>query len=154
MAISRTDTIGMSSQGRLSQLYAKHSARAWQLGYLLTRDANEAEDLVQDAFIRVAGKFLHLREETLFDAYLKRTIINLHISHLRRRRVERRYLRGQAGRLDAPASQRSAVVLRYCLDLSIADVADAIGCSVPAAKNLLARGLGRLRGRRELRTDE
>ena len=51
-----------------------------------------AEDLVQDAFVRLVGRLRHLREPNPFGAYLRRTIVNLATSHFRHRRVERAYL--------------------------------------------------------------
>lgn len=46
---------------------------------------------------------------------------------------------------ELPARQRAALWLRYCDDLSVGDVARIIGCSEPAAKQLLLRGRDALR---------
>ena len=46
----------------LADLYARHADEALRLSYLLTGDGALAEDLVQDAFVRVAGRLLHLRD--------------------------------------------------------------------------------------------
>jgi DNA-directed RNA polymerase specialized sigma24 family protein len=46
---------------------------------------------------------------------------------------------------ELPARQRAALWLRYCDDLSVVDVARIIGCSEPAAKQLLLRGRDALR---------
>lgn len=53
-----------------------------------------------------------------------------------------------------PARQRAALWLRYCDDLSVADVARIIGCSEPAAKQLLMRGRDGLRLRLTTRLQE
>jgi RNA polymerase sigma-70 factor (sigma-E family) len=153
------------ASSRLAELYAAHIHRAVALSYLLSGDPHLAEDLAQEAFIRTAGRFNHLRNPEHFEAYLRRTIVNLHTSHLRRRRVERRYLQRES-RAESPLSgtpdigtrdelvralhalpirQRVAVVLRYCQDLSELQVADALNCSDAAAKNLIARGINSLR---------
>ena len=79
----------------LADLYARHADGALRLSYLLTGDGALAEDLVQDAFVRVAGRLLHLRDPGGFHAYLRKTIVNLARSHYRRRAVERRYLERQ-----------------------------------------------------------
>ena len=44
-----------------------------------------------------------------------------------------------------PARQREAVVLRYLADLSLAEVADAMGCAVGTVKATLHHALGALR---------
>ena len=60
-----------------------------RLAYLLTGERALAEDLVQDAFLRVLGRFHDLRNRDAFWWYLRRTIVNLAHSQFRRRRVER-----------------------------------------------------------------
>ena len=79
-------------EGSLEDLYVRHAPEAVRLAFLLTSDAALAEDITQEAFIRVAGRFQHLRSPGAFDAYLRRTVVNLCMSHHRRRRVERTYL--------------------------------------------------------------
>ena len=63
-----------------------------RLAYLLTGDRAVAEDIAQDAFVRVVGHLGHLRDASSFDAYLRRTVVNLSKNHFRRRAVERRFL--------------------------------------------------------------
>src|SRR5258705_1806132 len=82
--------------GRLAELYALHAAEAIRLAYFLTGDRLLAEDLVQDAFVKLAGRLVHLRDPGAFDAYLRRTVVNLANSSFRRRRVERGDLRRSA----------------------------------------------------------
>lgn len=154
------------STGGLAELYLRHAPAAIGLGFLLTGDRALAEDLVQEAFVRLAGRFQHLRNRDAFEAYLRRTVVNLFTSHLRRKRVERAYLERE-GRLPGvpaadpsdvgvreelwaavhrlPERQRAAVVLRYYEDLSERDVAEVLRCSVPAVKSLVARGMETLR---------
>ena len=153
------------ARGQLAELYVRHAPAAGRLAYLLTADQQQAEDLVQEAFVRIVGRFGHLRVPDAFDAYLRRTIVNLHASRLRRLRVERAYLERERGRSVAsggmpdlgareelwsalqrlPARQRAAVVLRYYEDLSEQDAADALRCSVAAVKSLVARAMQTLR---------
>ena len=150
----------------IAELYARHVPAGTRLAYLLTGDRHDAEDLVQEAFVRCVGRFQHLRTPSSFDAYLRRAIVNLHTSGLRRRRTERAWLEREGpvearrasampdidarvdlwrslGRL--PARQRAALVLRYYEDLSEQDAAAALGCSVAAVKSLVARGSDALR---------
>src|SRR5438034_9130971 len=79
--------------GRLGQLYLRHADDAVRLAYLLTGDHALAEDLVQDAFVKLAGRLAHLRDPGAFEAYLRRTIVNLTNSYFRRKRLEREHLK-------------------------------------------------------------
>jgi RNA polymerase sigma-70 factor (sigma-E family) len=163
----RTDAAQVSEprEGSLEDRYVRHAPEALRLAYLLTSDAALAEDIAQEAFIRVAGRFRHLRTPDSFDAYLRRTVVNLCMSHHRRRRVERAYLEREAGRqaraveppdvagrdelrralAALPMRQRAAVVLRYYDDLPEQRVAEILGCSVPAARSLVFRAIESLR---------
>jgi RNA polymerase sigma-70 factor (sigma-E family) len=157
----------------LAELYVRQVPSAIGLAYLITGDRYMAEDMAQEAFIRLAGRFGHLRAPEAFDAYLRKTVVNLCLSHLRRRRVESAYLeqeRHEAGRGAAvipdlatreelwaalhelPSRKRAAVVLRYYEDLPERQVAEILRCSVPAARSLVARAVQSLRER--IRGDE
>jgi RNA polymerase sigma-70 factor (sigma-E family) len=151
--------------GRLADLYAHHAADAIRLAYMLTGDRMLAEDLVQDAFVKLAGRLAHLRDPAAFDAYLRRTIVNLANSHFRRKRVETAYLRRTAGEppisepvLDPersdelwhalqrlPVRQRAAIVLRIYEDLTEQRVAEILGCRPGTVRSLLSRGLAEMR---------
>src|SRR5262245_23313814 len=80
------------SPGSLEGLYRTHAADAYRLAYLLTGDRALAEDLTQDAFVKVLGRFRNIRNPDAFWWYLRRTIVNLSRSQFRRRAVERAYL--------------------------------------------------------------
>jgi RNA polymerase sigma-70 factor (sigma-E family) len=151
--------------GRLAELYVRHGPRAHRLAYLLTGDRALAEDLVQDAFVRLAGRFTDLRDPGAFPAYLRKTVVNLAWMHFRRRRVERAFLdRERSHRVDAtpghdleryeavkaallalPVRQRSAIVLRYYEDLPERHIAEILRCRPGTVKSLLHRGLAALR---------
>lgn len=155
-----------AADGRIADLYRRHAPAAIGFAYLLTGNKQQAEDLVQDAFVKVAGRFRHIRLQEAFESYLRKTIVNLHTSALRRRKLERAYVQRE-GRLpvtDAapmpdldtrdemrralqmlPARQRAAIVLRYYEDLSERTVAETLGCSDAAARSLVARGMETLR---------
>src|SRR5438874_4654487 len=92
MLIAEVDRVAAAETGRLGELYVRHADDAVRLAYLLTGDRAMAEDLVQDAFVRLAGRLTHLRDPGAFEAYLRRTVVNLANSHFRRRKVERAYL--------------------------------------------------------------
>jgi len=153
--------------GRLAELYLRHSDGAVRLAYLLTGDSSLAEDLVQDAFVKLAGRFADLRDPGAFEAYLRKTVVNLARMHFRRKRVERAYLdrerrepRPSAALPDVagyeqmkrallflPHRQRAALVLRYYEDLSEARIAEVLRCRPGTVKSLLSRGIAGLRPR-------
>lgn len=152
--------------GRLDELYRRHGDEAVRLAYLLTGDHALAEDLVQDAFVKLAGRLAHLRDPGAFEAYLRRTIVNLTNSFFRRKRLEREYLKRARGavQLMAPPPdpsardeiweamrhlsprQRAAIVLRFYEDLSEQQVAEVLNCRPGTVKSLVSRGLAVLRG--------
>ncbi len=151
----------------LEELYVRHAPAALRLAYFLTGDPEAARDLVQDAFVRMAGRFRHLRQPDAFDAYLRRTIVNLHASGLRRLRAERSSLAREAALtvppahaddhgardemwhaiLSLPPRQRAAIVLRYYEDLSESQSAEVLRCSVGALNQLVVRAMATLRTR-------
>lgn len=152
-------------RGRFEELYAAHGRDAVRLGYLLTGSRADAEDLAQEAFVRLLGKFGDLRKPEVFRTYLMRTVANLAKSRYRHEEVERRHRRALAaaaataespdlaGRDELasalatlPHRQRAAVVLRYCEDLSEQQTAEVLDTSVKAVKGLVTRGLAGLRG--------
>jgi RNA polymerase sigma-70 factor (sigma-E family) len=155
--------------GRLAELYRRYSGDAIRLAYLLTGDRALAEDLVQDAFVKLAGRFADLRDPTRFEPYLRKTVVNLARMHFRRRRVERDYLDRAAREparhtelpdvsayeqmkqalLALPYRQRAAIVLRYYGDLSDPQIADVLRCRPGTVKSLLSRGIAALRVRSE-----
>lgn len=145
-----------------AELYEAHAPAAMRLALVLTGERSAAEDLVQDAFVRLIGAFRDRRQPDSFDRYLRTTIINL--ARTRWRRLGRRE------KLDAtdvtvadhapgvalgetlwrqiiqlPPRQRAALFLRYYEDRSLQDIAACLSCSVGAAKSLLRHALQKLR---------
>jgi RNA polymerase sigma-70 factor (sigma-E family) len=155
----------------LAELYRAESAGVVNLAYLLTGQRQLAEDLGQEAFLRVASRLREVSPDA-FGAYLRQTVVNLVRSHFRHARVERRYadrVESDAERrrdaneasstsTDAdtrdelwsalqalPARQREAIVCRYYLDLSEEQTADALRVAVGTVKSATSRGLQALR---------
>jgi RNA polymerase sigma-70 factor (sigma-E family) len=160
---------------RLANLYGTHSKGAVRFAYLLTGDLELAQDLTQDAFIRVFGRFGDKRAPEAFTAYLRRTIVNLARDHWRRRVLEMRHTRrerslarpataelpdtGLRDQLwqalyELPVRQRAVLILRHYDDLSEQQTAQVLGCSVGAVKALSTRGLSALRDQIRGDTDE
>jgi RNA polymerase sigma-70 factor (sigma-E family) len=150
---------------RLEELYVRFAPGGIRLAYLMTGDRGVAEDLVQEAFVRFVGRLHSLRDPNAFEAYLRRTVINLSKNHYRRRAVERADLERQASfppqtheerdvseyeamrraLLELPARQRAAIVLRYYEDLPEAQIAEVLRCRPATVRSLISRGLAALR---------
>ena len=130
--------------------------------YLLTGDRGAAEDLLQGVLERVARRWPSIADSP--DAYVHRALSNAAVNRWRRRRpadlplldsdhpatpdatdvvaVRDALIRGL---MALPARQRAVLVLRYFDDLTEAETADALGCSVGTVKSQASRGLDRLR---------
>jgi RNA polymerase sigma-70 factor (sigma-E family) len=139
--------------------------------YLVVWDPVEAEDLVQECLLAVARRWPRVRRMDHPHAYARRVLVNLALDGARRRTRHRQELVGDdaatlaaipdessARRLNAvgvraeliealgmlPPRQRAVLVLRYFEDLSEAQVAELLGCSVGTVKSTASRGLTRL----------
>jgi RNA polymerase sigma-70 factor (sigma-E family) len=163
----------------IAELYAAHWTGLVRLAWLLLRDDLAAEEVVQDAFIAVHRRWDALRSHESAAAYLRRAVVNGARSGLRHRGVEERYLTrekdepgGPARRTEAsaesraleaeatssmvealgrlPQRQREVLTMRYYLDLSEAEIADALGISAGSVKTHAHRGLAALRDRMEV----
>jgi RNA polymerase sigma factor (sigma-70 family) len=128
-----------------------------RLAFVLTSSADLAEDITQEAFVRV-----HLRFDGLDNpaAYLRVTTVNLTREVHRRNQREKRHLEAAprpiaathlaAGELldvlsDLPERYRTVLVLRYWADWSEADIAAALHCRPGTVKSLAARALAKLK---------
>lgn len=144
-----------------------------RLAHLL--GADDPEDVVQDAFVRLHRKRGMLRDPNASLAYLRASVCNLSRSRLRHLRMARRR-HHQLGVADdersaesqavhredvrvllhavteLPARQREVLVLRYWLDLSERETADTLGIAVGTVKAHAARGIAALAKRLESRT--
>jgi RNA polymerase sigma-70 factor (ECF subfamily) len=113
--------------------------------------ADRAEEIAQEALLRAHREWDRISRYDKPGAWVRRVTINLATSSRRRRTTERRALERAGGRrqLDAPPPevdqfwalvrrlpqrQAAAVALHYLEDLSIADIADALGCTESTAK--------------------
>lgn len=148
---------------RLAELYTAHSKSAAKLALFLTGDEQVAQDITQEAFVRVGARFTRLRDPDNASGYLYRTIQNLargHARSLRQQSQLKQRLGTQRPHLSTdltpkdelwrlllalPLRQRTAVFLRYYLDLSETDAARVLDCSVPAMKSLTHRAIDNLR---------
>ena len=143
---------------------AAHGAQLLRTACLVTGDSHLGEDLVQTALAKAYGSWGKVREADHPVAYVRRLMINTHLSWLRRLTNTERPLERfpdiadgdlQSAHADTDemrralltlsARVRTAVVLRYFDDLSEADTAALMGCSRSTVNNHVTRGLAALR---------
>lgn len=140
--------------------------------YLITWDLADAEDLVQECLFKVARRWPRVRKMQHPVAYARTVLVHLALDDGKRRSRRRAELQPDAagvlasrgdeaavrvlGRVEAnadllralralPPRQRAALVLRYFDDLSEAEVATAMDCSIGTVKSTTSRALERLR---------
>jgi RNA polymerase sigma factor (sigma-70 family) len=71
------------------KLYKLYSRSMYNVGYRIVNDAQEAEDVLQEAFISAFKNLNHYRADSTFGAWLKRIVVNKAINHVKRKRMER-----------------------------------------------------------------
>jgi RNA polymerase sigma-70 factor (sigma-E family) len=140
--------------------------------YLLTGNLPDAEDLVQSALAKTYLAWDRIEDRGALDGYVRRAMVNTHISWWRRRRVEefptdeipdraiadhstgadmQESLRHAVDRL--PQRMRAAVMLRYYEDMTEAEVAEVLGVSLGTVKSTVSRAVAKLRTDAELQPD-
>jgi RNA polymerase sigma-70 factor (sigma-E family) len=150
----------------LTVLYTSHYRELVRLAAFLTSDRDNAEEIVQDAYVKVHGSWRGVRELDKAEAYLRTAVVNLSRSRLRRRQVAAKHrpeplpdmASAESSALEIvqrevvlsalqalPRRQREAVVLRYYGDLTEAQTAAAMGCSVGSVKSHTSRAMAALR---------
>lgn len=171
-ALRAGGAVRWSADEALATLYGAHWHQLVRLAVLLVRDQGSAEEVVQDAFVAMHGRWSRLREADKALAYLRRSVTNGARSVLRHRKVVDRHVEREGHRppdpapgaddlavrrerrdavLDAlaalPRRQREVITLRYYLDLSEAEIASTLRISRGAVKSHASRAATSLRGR-------
>ena len=147
------------------QLFRQEGSSLVRLARLFVDDRNAAEDLVQEAFIRLARSAHRISHPSKAPAYLRSIVLNLARDHNRRGLMSLRHhlpfdehtasiedvitLReDQQLVIDSlrslPHRQRDCLVLRYYDELGIDDIASTLGISRNSVKTHLQRGLAAL----------
>ncbi|MDQ3485881.1 MAG: SigE family RNA polymerase sigma factor [Actinomycetota bacterium] len=157
MTVSRLDDPGFE------QFVKAQLPRLLAVARVLTGNDHDAWDLVQDSLARVGSRWSHINNRDDPFAYARKTLVNQNLNRARRGRRETLLSNppDQQAPVDAARGfehawlesalrklsrqQRAAVVLAYMEDQSVAQIAEALGCSTSAAKTHLARGRRALR---------
>ncbi|ONH28678.1 SigE family RNA polymerase sigma factor [Pseudofrankia asymbiotica] len=154
-----------SGDGGFAAYFGPRVAELLRFAYLLTGDPGEAEDLTQTTLAHTFVVWRRVRGHDRPDAYARRVMVNANAGRFRRRRVgqvlvdvppERAEVSAQLAAVEdraglapalatLPPRQRAVVILRYCEDLSEADVAALLRCSTGTVKSQAAKGLAKLR---------
>ena len=153
--------------------YVRERSRALlRTAYLLTGNRADAEDLVQSALAKTYLAWDRIEDRGALDGYVRRAMVNTHISWWRRRRVEeyptdevpdqavadhpvssdiQEALRRAVDRL--PQRMRAAVTLRFYEDMTEPEIAEVLGVSLGTVKSTVSRAVAKLRIDAELQAD-
>lgn len=145
-------------QAEFTEWAVGHQRQLLRSAYLLTGDPFRAQDLVQEALVKVAMRWPRLHEGNPM-AYARKIVVRDNISWWRKRRDVLGEPADRAGITQDPedalvvhralgrltARQRAVVVLRHFDDLSEADTASLLGVSVGTVKSTNAAAMARLR---------
>ena len=157
----------MASENGFHDFVVANQRALLRSAWLLDRDWDDAEDLVQHALTQAWRRWELVSAADSPQAYVQRILVAAFLKRRQRARLlkpphadprspadpwvqdgqERSAVRADLHRAVArlPKRQRAAVVLRYFLDLSEADTAKAMGCSVGAVKSHCSRAIKALR---------
>ena len=161
--------VGRGDLDAFEILVIRHQESAWRLAYRFLRDRSCAEDITQEAFLRVLESAGRWRPTAKFRTYLYQIIARLCRDFVQKKSPEtsdrlgdaadvqpspdellaadeeRRVVREAIAAL--PPNQRTAVILRYYHHLGYEEIAAALGTTLKGAERLLARGRATLRAR-------
>jgi len=160
-----------TAQGDLAafeQIVLRHQQTAWAVANRFLGDPSEAEDVAQDAFLKILAAAPRYRPSAAFRTFLIRVVSRLCMDRAHKMRpvytdapperpdpessalqtvirTERDIAIRRA--LEAlPPAQRMAVVLRYYEDLDYRTIAEAMDTTEKAVERLLARARAALKG--------
>lgn len=159
----------MSADSDVDAFFLGQFPAVCRLAAYLVGDRALAEEIAMDAFVVVCGGWRRISAMDNPEAYLRRTVVNISNSRLRRRGAERRaHARSGAGMNDdigpwdpvvgedrravvsavatLPPRQRACVALHYFEELSIAETAAILRCSPGTVKSQLAKARSSLEG--------
>lgn len=165
------DELLMLAAGRgdteaFSRLVACHQQSAWRLACRYLGNATDAEDVVQDAFLKIYAAAPRYSADASFSTYLHCVVSRLCLDFRRKKRPEtgdplldledpssiasdietqERDQAVHAALQCLPARQRMAVVLRYYENCRSAEIAQILGVSEKAVEQLLARARAKLK---------
>jgi RNA polymerase sigma-70 factor (ECF subfamily) len=177
MNSNETDWVALAKTGdrlAMRELYERNRSRIYSLAYRYTNNVADAEDILQDSFIKAFSSLqkCQLNENSYFATWLYRIAVNCSLDHFRRRRrkeaieldekaaaagnrsevtPESEYVRAETARqvrrclARLTDRKRMVVVLRHYQQLKIDEIAATMGCSQGSVKKQLFRALAQLK---------
>ncbi|WP_024285830.1 sigma-70 family RNA polymerase sigma factor [Cellulomonas sp. KRMCY2] len=156
--------MAQSGDHGLAELVSARGRDLTAYAYLLCGDRAAAQDLVQDAIVKVFGRTRAGFVPDVAEAYVRRTMLTLYIDGYRRRRtwagvrhlVAEHHVYGSpeasvVDRVDLRAAlrtlapqERATVVLRFYEDLTVPEIAERMGLAPGSVKRYLSNALHRL----------
>ena len=154
----------------VAALFDQEGTRLVRMARLFTDDRNAAEDIVQEAFIRLHRAAHRLKDPEKAAPYLRSIVVNLARDHNRRGLMSLRHQEAMISDAvpempedlaiandehraiveelrELSPRQRDCLLLRYYLDLTEVEIADVLGISSNSVKTHCQRGMGALRQR-------
>lgn len=153
------------------ELVQRHMRQAYNVAFGLLNDHDEADDVAQEAFVKVHYNIGAFRGDSEFATWLHRIVVNLSMTKLRKRKRQAAthvrlndaesvpgVLEGSTDRIgtsdylekalhELPTLQRAVVILRHLEGLSTRQVSRILECSEGTVKTHLHRGLRKMRDR-------
>lgn len=147
-------------------LYETYKDRVYSIAYYFFHaDADAASEITQQVFLKLMREMVKFRGDSAFSTWLYRLVVNACVDRSRSRRkdalgedpavLDRRASHSSHHELYArrevaesvqraiatlPGKLRAAILLRYFEDLSYADMAAALNCSIGTVASRLSRG--------------
>jgi RNA polymerase sigma-70 factor (sigma-E family) len=154
----------------MSALFEQHYNGLCDLASMILSDPALAEEIVMEALLKTFTGWGRIRDKDRAGVYLRRAVINLCRSKIRRKVIEARVnalahrrdeLKPPAWTIethetarevwnavrDLPTRQRACIYLRYVEDLAEGDIADIMDCSVGTVRSQLSRARAKLERR-------
>jgi RNA polymerase sigma-70 factor (ECF subfamily) len=161
--------VGRGDAQAFEEIVLRHQASAWTIAYRFVGNREDAEDLTQNAFLRLLNAAPRYRPTASFQTYFSRIVSRLCLDHIQKKRPilldalpeledpsplpdgvlvsKEKSSAVRRGIALLPPNQRLAVILRYYEEYSCRDIATAMDVTEKAVERLLARGreaLGRI----------
>jgi RNA polymerase sigma-70 factor (sigma-E family) len=161
--LAGAEDAGLAAQRQVTALYEAHAPQLVRLALVVLGDQGAAEDVVQDAFFGLYRRWGTLSDPSAALAYLRTSVLNGCRLAMRRRRSpavapdgqplesaeatvlhteQQRAILAAVRRL--PARQREAVVLRYFLDMTEEQAAEAMHVSRGTVKSATSRAIAKV----------
>lgn len=154
------------------QIVEQYKGIVYTIAYDILKVHEDAEDVSQEVFLKVYHSIGTFRGESKFSSWIHRIAVNLSLNH--RRKMNRRILDSMNEKVEETIDggnntyaeterlelskkienalnsltekQRTTFVLKHYHNLSLKEIADAMGCSVGTVKSQLFRALQKLQG--------